>query len=110
LTNENQYNRSCQRQRIPHEGLVMTDIYLAVSTDEIEGYSVIAVYTEKEEVDTFIAECKEYEATKEPYPVNDADEFFDLWLERKQDWLEKHPAGTHGDCDGYDVYTAPLRS
>lgn len=87
----------------------MTEIYLAVSTDEHEGYSVIAVYTEREEADVFIAECKEYEGTKEPYPVDDSDELFDPWLERKQDWMEKHPAGTHGDCGGYDVYPAELR-
>ena len=88
----------------------MTDIYLAVSTDEHEGYSVIAAFSEKEDADAFIATCKEYEGTKEPYPVDDADEFFDPWLERKQDWMKAHPAGTQGDSDGFDVFTVELKS
>ena len=85
------------------------ETHLAVSTSETEGFSVICAYTEKADAETFINECKEYEATKEVYPDDDTGKDFDLWLNRKIEWMENHPAGVHGDCFGYDVFTVELK-
>ena len=89
----------------------MTDIYLAIARTEYEGFSVICAFTDKKTADTFANDCAEYELTKEPYPEDDADEFFDPWIIRNQKWKELHPAGEH--CEGtdyYEVATVAVRS
>lgn len=89
-------------------GEVPESIYLAVAFTDYEDSDVICAFAEEENAEKFVAICRDYDETREPYP-GDEDEVYDLWKARDEEWFSHHPGDQKlGLPDGYSVMKVSL--
>lgn len=89
-------------------GKVPESIYLAVAFTQYEDSDVICAFADEENAEKFVAACRDYDETREPYP-GDEDEVYDPWKVRDEEWFSHHPGDQKlGLPDGYSVMKVSL--